>query len=372
MKDRIYTDFANIDTPALLVEKKILKNNIIRMQKLADSNNISLRPHIKTHKTPEIALLQKNAGAKGICCAKIGEADLMASHGFTDILVANIIVGKLKLERLKNLRKKVDKLAVCIDSRASLKMLAESFTCSNIDYMIKVDTGYHRTGCFDKDKILDLAKFSQENKSVNFRGLLTHGGQAYTAPNINEIRDITNHESNFIREITDFLKANGVKPEEVSIGSTPGSQFVAESGQLSELRAGNYVFRDMTQVALATSSIDQCALTVMATVVSVPEPGRAVIDAGNKALNLDSTPKTENTDYKGHGYIIGKKGAVIARLSEEHGIILYKGCNFQIGERVRIIPNHACTVVNLYDYLHIVDNEQLVEKYKIAARGLSQ
>jgi D-serine deaminase-like pyridoxal phosphate-dependent protein len=358
-----------IPTPALIIEKNILERNLDNMQGIANSNGISLRPHIKTHKNIEIARMQIERGAKGIACAKVSEAEVMAAVGFDDIHIPNIIIGENQLERLYRLLKKIKRLTCCVDSRESALLLNDKFckTGSVIEVFIKIDTGLGRIGLSKYKDILELAKLIHSLKGVRLAGLLTHGGNAYFAKSQSEIESIGTNEGAFLCNIADKLRYDKIEVRELSGGSNPTARYFSKVKGITELRTGNYVFNDMTQVNLGTVNIEQCSLSVLTTVISSAKEAYAVIDAGSKALSLEKL-SYNHFDRQSHGYIINKN-AVIERVWEEHGLINYEDEHFEIGESIRIIPNHACTVVNLYDFAWLVDGEEVIGKIKIDARG---
>jgi D-serine deaminase-like pyridoxal phosphate-dependent protein len=366
------TDFYNIETPALLVEESVLLRNIRNKQQLATRNNIYLRPHIKTHKSIYIAKLQRDAGAKGIAVAKIGEAEIFAKYGFDDIQIAYIVIGDTKIARLYELSKKIRRVSCCVDSLTGAKRLSDHFfdNRSVLDVFIKVDVGYNRTGVSTYSEILDLAIFINDLPGIRLAGLLTHAGMGYSASSLDDLMIIGNEEGMIMGKYAEKLRKAGIEIDEVSAGSTPTSGYLAQSRQITELRCGNYVFHDMIQVSIGSCSITDCALTVLATVISKPSKNRVVIDAGSKALNLDRGINDKER-LSGYGHIIGKE-AVLERLSEEHGVIYHDGQRFEIGEQIRIIPNHACTVTNLFDQFHLVDGKNVIKVIDIEARGKSQ
>lgn len=362
----------NLETPALLIERSILEDNIDRMQRLADMNNIKLRPHVKTHKSPYIAKKQIKRGAVGIACAKVGEAEVMASHGIDDIQIANIIVGESKIRRMKKLVETGVKISCCVDSLYAARSLSEVFGDDNsqIDVFILLDTGFHRCGLDKYNDILNLANEVRALRSLRLKGLLSHDGRVYSADTDKKMKGIINEETSRMHETADNLKKDGFAIDEISVGSTPGARYLTGAEGITEVRPGNYVYYDMIQAALGSAKLENCALNVLATVISVPPGDRAIIDAGSKALNLDKGAHGLSL-INGYGHIINKKG-IISRLSEEHGIITNRDGNFTVGEKIRIIPNHACVVSNLFDYAWMVDGEYVIEKIDIEARGRSQ
>lgn len=366
-----YTDFPNIDTPALLIENSIMLDNIKKMQKFADANNLKLRPHIKTHKIPELAKIQLEYGAIGIAVAKLSEAEIMAEAGIEDILIANIIVSDKKIEKLGNLHKKCKNLSVCVDSIFVAEQLRKTASDGKkLNVYIEIDCGFNRCGLSNFEEILKLAKFIKRTDELNLVGLLCHAGQIYSAKNEKEAERISRSEIQFLTGLKQKLKSEGIEITEISIGSTPEIRHHSDFGEITELRVGNYIFYDMIQVSLGSAEIKNCALSVLAQIISVPASNRAIIDAGSKCLGTERGAHSFEV-LKGFGYIYNKN-AEIVRLSEEHGIIHYHNEMFNIGERIRIIPNHVCYVMNLFDYCYLVDGDKVLDQFKITARGKSQ
>lgn len=360
---------SDLDTPAVLIEKSVLEKNIFEMQKLADKHKVKLRSHVKTHKIPKIAKLQLEAGACGIACAKVSEAEVMARAGFRDIQIANIIVGDIKIERMARLMDVTDRLSCCVDSIEGAEQIGKAMSLlgKTMHIFIKVDTGFHRVGVEKYEDILMLSQIISQSDGIKLEGILTHAGQVYEAGNPQQIEAIAIAESRVMIDMARKLGRDGIPVPEISVGSTPGSEFAVAIPGITELRAGNYALRDMIQVSFGTSKIEQCAMSILATVVSVPGKGRAVIDAGSKTLNLDrGAHSSESLDS--YGYIIGKN-AKITKLSEEHGMIEFENESFTVGEKIRVIPNHACTVMNLHDHAFLVDGVKVLKKMEISARG---
>jgi len=361
-----------IDTPALLIEQSILEKNIRGMQSMADKHRVNLRPHIKTHKIPQLAHLQINQGAIGIAVAKLGEAEVMNRAGIDDIQVANIITGKKKINRLIKLHQKC-RVTVAIDSEENARELANAFARHNrkLDVLIEINSGLNRAGLDSFEEVLNLCRESSKLRGIRIVGLMTHAGHAYAAKNREEIMIIGHNEGKMLVDFQRRLKDKGIKNIKViSVGSTPTAPYSASVRGVTELRAGNYIFHDMTQVSLDVISVKDCALSVLASVVSVPCDSRVVIDAGSKALAMDRGAHGRSA-IEGYGYILGDRGTV-SRLSEEHGIIDRPKTAIKLGQRLRIIPNHACTATNLFDYAYLVNGNKVIKKLKIAARGKSQ
>ena len=364
--------FPEIDTPVLLIEKIIVENNIQDMQMLMNKHHVKLRPHIKTHKSPYLANIQLKAGAVGIACAKVSEAMVFAKAGIKDIQIANIIVGEKKFENLNKLTKITNKISCCVDSIDNAKLLADYFEKKKkiINVLIIVDCGYHRCGYEDYNKILELAEYIKRRKSINLLGITTHAGQAYSSSTNEERVNIAKHEGNLMVHFADKLRKAGIEIKEVIIGSNPTVRESCKVKGVTEIRTGNYIFNDMIQVSLGTVKMNSCALTVLSQVISIPSKNRVIIDAGSKTFSSDKGAHGNET-LKGFGFIIGKN-AIIEKLSEEHGIIKHQNEKFKIGERLRIIPNHACTTTNMFEKAYLVEKDKIIQEIEISARGKSQ
>jgi D-serine deaminase-like pyridoxal phosphate-dependent protein len=357
--------FHDLPTPAVLIDLDALERNVTRMAESARANGVGLRPHAKTHKTVEIARLQIAAGAVGLTVAKTSEAEVYADDGFADVFVAYPVVGADKGRRLLALADRV-RLAVGVDSVEGAATLAGVFAAAGqtLDVRLKIDVGLHRVGVAPADAPR-VARGIADLPGLRLRGLFTHGGHAYGAEDGTGVLAVAKDEGQTLAGVAATLRALGFEMETVSVGSTPTARGAMTVAGVTECRPGNYVFHDFSQVGLGTCAIEDCAMTILATVVSVPEPGRAVVDAGSKTLSSDPLrPRTG-----GHGLVLGTRSR-LARLSEEHGVIAIEpGDHFQVGDRVRILPNHACVVSNLHDRLITVRGEEVVGSFAVAARG---
>ena len=332
-----------------------------RMQESANSHGLRLRPHAKTHKSAFVALRQMAHGAAGLTVATMQEAEVFAGAGVRDLLIAHPPVGEPKLRRLRALAADVDRLAVAIDTVE----LAEDLP-AGVEILWEVDTGLHRLGTAVGEPTLEAVKRLVANAGADrFRGLMTHGGHAYRATNDAEVVAAAEDESHGLVETASLLRGAGIAVRELSIGSTPTAHHVEVARGVTEMRPGTYVYGDANQVQLGSQALEDCALAVIATVVSTPERARAVIDAGSKALPADLRVAGLN----GYGIVLGHPGLKLDRLSEEHGVLISDGpIGLRVGDRVAIIPAHACTTVNLHPALLVVaDSESRWEP--VDARG---
>lgn len=354
-----------LPTPVVVVDLDILEANIGRQAARARAAGVKLRPHAKTHKCTEIARMQRAAGASGLSLAKVGEAEVFVDAGFDDVFLAYPVVGEDKARGLLALSERA-RLAVGVDSTEGARTLAAPFRAAGrtLEVLLKVDVGYGRVGV-PPEGALRVAREVARLRGLRLRGVFTHAGHAYLARTPRERDKVARSEGAILSSVAGRLRRAGLPIEEVSVGSTPTAALAMRARGVTECRPGNYVFHDASQVDLGTCGIDDCALTVIATVVSVPARGRAVLDAGSKTLSSDPLRPRPG----GYGLLLGHRSR-IESLSEEHGIIaVARGESFRVGERVRILPNHACVVVNLHDRLIGTSGGRVETVLPVAARG---
>jgi D-serine deaminase-like pyridoxal phosphate-dependent protein len=357
----------DVATPAVLIDLDILERNITRMAERARKAGVRLRPHGKTHKVLEVGRLQLAAGAGGLSLAKTSEAEVFADGGFDDIFLAYPVVGEDKGRRLLALSDRV-RLAVGVDSVEGARTLATVFASAGrrLDVRLKVDTGLHRVGVLPEQAV-GVARAIADLPGLDLTGVFTHAGHAYGQQTPEGVTAIAEQEGATLAAVAEALRATGLRIREVSVGSTPTARHAMTVAGVTECRPGNYVYHDASQVSLGVCGLEDCAMTVLATVVSAPAPDRAVLDAGSKTLSNDPLrPRAE-----GHGWVLLRRGR-LSRLSEEHGVVdvdAAAGERFRVGERVRVLPNHACVVSNLHDRVLAVRGERVEAEWRVAARG---
>jgi D-serine deaminase-like pyridoxal phosphate-dependent protein len=355
----------DVATPAVLVDTDILDRNIARMAERARAAGIRLRPHAKTHKLLEVGRRQLAAGAAGLSVAKTSEAEVFAAAGFDDLFVAYPVVGEDKGRRLLALAGRV-RLAVGVDSVDGARTLSNVFAAAGrrLDVRLKIDVGLHRVGVLPEQAV-GVARAIAALPGLELRGVFTHAGQAYGETTVEGIAAVGRHEGATVAAVAEALRAAGLKVAEVSVGSTPTARTAMTVAGVTECRPGNYVYHDASQVSLGNCALEDCAMTVLATVTSVPAPDRAVLDAGSKTVSSD--PLRPNGE--GFGWVLGRR-ARLSKLSEEHGVLAVEaGERFRVGERVRVLPNHACVVSNLHDRVLAVRAGVVEEEWTVAARG---
>ena len=370
----------DIPTPAVLVEQPRVLANIDRMQEAADRRGIRMRPHAKTHKSPTIARWQIDRGAIGICCAKLGEAEVFAAAGFTDIRLPYPL-NPINAPRVNALLQRTH-VSFIVDHPDVARGWSQAMTAvgRTVDVLVKVDVGFHRAGISPAPaSAVPFITMVASLPGLNLRGLLSHAGHAYHAESEADLRRIAEAEARTLQSLADMARDEGVQIDELSAGATPTARYSLQQDGLTEYRAGNYVYFDRTQVGLGAASLDDCALTVLATVVSKPAADRIVLDSGSKTLTSDAARGF--SPLPGHGIVltdITLTGAattddnlIVERLSEEHATVRVVSGRTPLepGQRLRIVPNHSCVVSNQVDEAWLTDGEMVLGRMPIPARG---
>ena len=353
------------DTPFVALDFDIMERNIKRIADLAKKSNVKLRPHTKTHKSAYIAHKQIKAGAIGITTATLGEAEVMASAGIHDILIAFPIIGKKKLERFSYLLKRT-KLSVAFDYITvayGINQVGEEQNIK-IPVYIDIDTGLHRMGKTPSESvssILEIAKLPY----IKIKGLMSHAGHADNERDEAKIKKIALDEAEKLQETKVALEKKGITIEEISVGATPTARFIDQLPFITEARPGTYVFNDRSVMATGGAKEEDCAVSVLSTIVSFPSKDRFIIDAGSKTLTQDLF------SGGGFGHIKGHNNLTISWLSEEHGIVNIQGeTDLRVGDIIEIIPNHVCPVVNLTDNIYGFRNNKFERMITVDARGM--
>ena len=362
---------ADLDTPALVADLDIVQRNVRRMADLARRGGKSLRPHVKTHKSPDLARLQLAAGATGITVAKLGEAEVMADAGFNDLFLANEPATEVKATRLAILVRRA-RVAAGVDSLEGAAILSRAAARAGVvvGIRIEVDTGLGRCGVRTAEAALEIARAVCDSPGLRLEGIFTHEGHVYRA-SPEEVRTACVGAAARMREVAEVLRTEGLPCGLVSVGSTPGAAAMADEPGIDEMRPGVYVFNDGMQAALGSAREEDCGLTVLASVISRPEAQIAILDAGSKALSSDRAESGSR-----HGAILGLPQARIDWLSEEHAHVDLRGvpaaARPRLGEKVRIVPHHACACVNLHSYMVVARADRVQDRWPIAARGRMQ
>lgn len=358
-----------LETPIVLVDLDRLECNLRKQADLCFKYGIKLRPHIKTHKSIWIMQRQLELGACGITTAKLGEAEVMAEAGAKDILIAYPIIGIKKLKRLKLLLEKA-KITLSTDSYTVAKGISDLGESLRIKIPLYVDvnSGLNRCGLQPGGETVGLVEEIQHLPGVEVTGLMTHAGHAYGVTGRKAIGRIAEDEAESLISTQKILSRRGIEIQEISVGSTPTAKFINEINGITETRPGAYVFGDGIQLACEIITEEECALYVMATVVSMPQKGMLIIDSGSKTFSSDLNPHRQ-----GYGILKGHPEIYIEKFSEEHGIVkVPESMSFSIGDQLEFLPNHCCTVTNLQDSLAGVKEGKFERNIRIDARGKIQ
>jgi D-serine deaminase-like pyridoxal phosphate-dependent protein len=348
---RSMTTIDELETPSVLIDLDRMERNIARMQNYCNEHGLGFRPHIKTHKIPDIARLQIEAGAVGIACQKLTEAQVFIDEGFDNIQIPYNIVGPQKTARLADMSM-YNRITVSADHPAVIAGLSDAARANEITIRVMVDlvTEIQRTGA-PLDEMVTLAKLIDDDENLHFAGILVYPSNPTIRP--------------YIQEAISMLGQAGIGVDSVSGGGLGASFHAHEIPELTEIRVGTYVFNDWGSVVKGWATPDDCAMTVLATVVSRPTPDRVILDSGNKTLAADRI-------NDGHGYIVEYPESHIYQLNEEHGIVDMSQCQDRpiIGERVHVIPVHTCVVSNLHNQIYGVRGDEVEVIWPVAARGL--
>jgi D-serine deaminase-like pyridoxal phosphate-dependent protein len=362
--------FEELMTPAALVDLDRVASNLARMADYTSAHGLRLRPHTKTHKSPLLARAQIERGASGLTVATLTEAETMAA-ATADLLLAHPPVGARKLERLLGLPPHV-RLGVALDSREALDGLAVALQRHGggreVGVLVELDLGMGRVGVADPEAAVALARAAAEADLLDYRGVLFYPGHirepvARQGSALEAVRDR-------LHRVLDALAVAGLDAAVVSGGSTPAAYGSHHIDGLTEIRPGTYIFNDRTTAEIGACGWDECAYTILATVVSTAVGGQAVVDAGSKALSRE---ELRAPDAAGFGALLERPEIVVRALSEEHGILDLGDTSWrpQIGERVRIVPNHVCVSVNLQNRVWGVRGDRIESSWPVVARGWS-
>jgi D-serine deaminase-like pyridoxal phosphate-dependent protein len=349
---------SDIDTPALLIDIDKMERNIQKMADFFDKHAANLRPHTKTHKCPVLAHKQLRAGAQGITCAKLGEAEVMAEAGVNDILIANQIVGEQKITRLANLARHCD-IMVAVESAENAADLSNAAQAvgSTIRVLIEVDVGMHRCGVKSVEEALSLAQIILNNPGLQFEGIMGYEGHMVMVPDFEDRERGCTDSMQVLISTKEILEQNGIEVKIVSAGGTGTYNIAGAYPGITEIQAGSYIVMDAKYYSVLQDF--ECALTLLTTVTSRPDKESAILDAGMKAMTFEFG-MPEMADLKGAG---------ISFLSEEHGHLYLEDADPKVGQKVELIPSHGCTTINLHDHYYACRGERVEAVWPIAGRG---
>lgn len=341
---KINSDILKLPTPAVVVDLDVMEQNIRKMVEEARKHGLNHRPHVKTHRSSYLAHLQVEAGCKGITAAKIGEAEVMADSGIKDIFIAYPIIGGDKMKRLLALSEKA-LVSTIVNSYAGAKELSDHFFAAGktIDVLIEIDGGLNRGGVKPGHPALAFANEIKGLQGIHINGLMYYGGLIYNAHNVEEIASYTADERENLLKTAGLLREAGFDMKVLSAGSSFSGKLPGILEGITEIRCGHYLFNDCGQLDVGLAAPEDCALFVETTVVAKPDGHVVICDVGTKSLTSDTCHHRP-----GYGYIVDYPEIEIYALNEEHAFLRAEGDNpLQVGDKILVIPNHACVVPNL-------------------------
>ena len=361
----------SLQTPAIILNLDALENNIKSYQELCDKNNKELWPMIKTHKSTEMIKMQVEAGAKGMLCGTLDEAEACCSAGVEKVMYAYPVASEQSIKRVIELTKKCD-FIIRLDNLDGAKIVNEAAIKAGvqISYTIIIDSGLHRFGV-KAENVVDFADALKEMKGLKFRGISSHPGHVYAATCKAELPKYIEDEHNNIKLAADNLRSAGYTLEYITSGSTPTFAAATKDENINVLHPGNYVFLDTIQMSIEAAKQEECSLTVYATVISHPSEDLFICDAGAKCLGLDQGAHG-NSSIVGFGTVKGHPELIVSGLSEEVGKLHVEGkTDLKVGDTIEIIPNHACSTANLTSYFIGMRGDEVERVITVDIRGNS-
>lgn len=356
----------DLETPVPVVDLHRLECNLARAATYATQHAIALRPHVKTHKSPVIAGRQVALGVHGLTCATPRELEVMS--GVTnDLLLAYPALGPQKLSRVMAVAGNAT-LTVSLDSVEAVQQLGQAARSAGrtVNVYVEIDAGMHRVGVATTRDAITVIRAVLEQPALRYAGIAFYAGHirdhvTQQQPKLDQLRRT-------LESAVAELSAAGLAPAIVSGGSTPTMWRTHEMPHVNEMRPGTYVYNDRGTSEMGACADEDCALTVLATVVSTAVPGQAVIDAGSKALGREPV---RGVSGEGFGAVLGRPDIIVASMSEEHGILDLGRSAWRprVGERVRIVPNHVCIVTHLHEVIHGLRDDVIETQWPVAARG---
>jgi D-serine deaminase-like pyridoxal phosphate-dependent protein len=360
----------DLETPSIVVDLDVMERNLSRMADYCRGRNLRLRPHTKSHKIPELAKRQLAHAPHGITVAKIGEAEVMLDAGINDILIAYPIIGRNKAERLAELATRAD-ITVALDSGEVAQAISDEAMKSGarVGVLVEIDVGFHRCGVGTEDEVVSLARKCVDLPGLDFKGLMFFPGHLQVPEE--ERAQLRAGVNDFLERSLAKLEQAGLPVRIVSGGSTPTAREGHLFSGVNEIRPGMYIFNDRNMMGIGIATLEDCALSVVTTVVSTSVSGRAIIDAGSKTLSSD---RHLAGDGRGFGMVKTDPAAELEQLSEEHGHlnIARSPREYRVGERLEIVPNHVCSTVNMHNRIYGVRGERVEALWEVSGRGKVQ
>ncbi len=361
-----------LETPCIVIDVDAARKNVVAMQERVSAAGCRLRPHIKTHKMPFFSLMQLEAGADGITCAKVSEAEVMADGGCDDIFIAYPMIGHARTERAIALSKRIRRLILAVDSFEGAQMLSDAAVKAGtvLEVRLEIDTGAGRTG-IQIDKAPELAKRIASMPGLKLTGIYTFKSLVFEGKPTEDNALAAAEEGRLMHDTAEAIRKSGVPIADVSAGSTPTGILAAETGLVNEVRPGTYIFKDFMLTKENAGTMDEIAVRFYATVVSTNYKEYAVIDGGTKCFPTDVVPMIAPFYYPGYALVEGNPDLHLSRMNEEHGIITSDSgdTGLHVGQVISLIPNHVCTAINMQNEVYLLENGEL-RKEKVAARGM--
>jgi D-serine deaminase-like pyridoxal phosphate-dependent protein len=361
---------SELDTPALLIDLDIMERNLRRVAEYTKEHGLRLRPHTKTHKIPALGRMQLASGAVGLTVAKVGEAEVMMTAEPPDLLVAFPVVGQAKLKRLIPIARQA-RVTVSLDSLFTARQLSEAARHEKVTLgvLAEVDVGLERVGVSPGEELLQLARGIQQLPGLTFAGIAFFPGHVRRLDE--EGLEALQLVGLLLQQILDDFRRAGIEARIVSGGSTPTLFHSHELPGLNEIRPGTYIYNDMNTVRSDGCTVDDCAASILATVVSTARPGQMIIDGGSKTFSSDLPM---NAPEKTFGRVMEAPDCVFHNMNEEHGFIDIRsaGRSFTVGDRIRIIPNHICPAVNLHERVYGIRGDRVEQMWQVEGRGKLQ
>ncbi|AEF85877.1 alanine racemase domain protein [Treponema primitia ZAS-2] len=363
---------AQLETPCLVINMEQVRENITAMQKIADTAGCRLRPHVKTHKMPLFARMQVEAGASGICCAKVSEAEVMADGGLQDIFIAYPLVGDFRIQRALILARRITRLILAVDSLQGALALSQAAVKAGqeLEVRLEIDTGAKRTGIPLEEASL-LAEAVYKMPGLRLTGIYTFKGLNYQGTPTEENELAAQEESSLMERAAKKIEALGIKLPDISGGSSPTGAAVARLGKINEIRPGTYIFKDLMLCSEKVAQPSEIAVRYVATVVSCPREDYAVIDGGTKCFPTDVVLHTAPFQYTAYARVEGREDLLLDRMNEEHGII--RSVNgktlLSVGQRITLIPLHVCTAINMHNQVYLEEAGKF-RLQRVEARGM--
>ena len=360
---------SELDTPALVVDVDIMERNLSRVAGYAREHGLRLRPHTKTHKSVSLARRQIALGAAGLTVAKVGEAEVMLGAEPNDVLVAFPIIGQTKLQRLTEVARRTH-VTVALDNASAARQLSEAARAAQVEIgvLAEMDVGLGRVGVAPGE-VLALAQTMEKLPHLRFEGITFYPGQIKSLDDagLAEMARV----SEVLRGVLDEFRAAGLEARIVSGGSTPTLFHSHELQGMTEIRPGTYVFNDVNTIRSGACELEDCAASILATVVSTARPGHMIIDGGSKTFSSDRLSNSVEVTF---GHLVEAPGARFHKMNEEHGFIdlTHADAEFQVGDRVHMIPNHICVAVNLHERVYGIRGDKVEEVWTVDARGKLQ